>query len=633
MRHLRQQLINLLDLARQQHRMEVVPPRLMAVLIQDFLKLLPKGNKLPIDMRSRTLTHGNLHRHIITIRCPDQAFYLDAIRGYFLRAGIQPIGQQTMVAKMECGPDGCQLELRRPDLRDEANFMFIALHISATITPDPEQVTRDIHATLQAVDLSVQDFKPMRRFVAQCVAELITENSDAAALLDWMNDNHFLYFGIQSGNKRLGLTRNKRVMGRIAPQLAEQISSNPDPVEIGLSWLNLGASEYYLYSAAAVEVVRICRRNSHGDIETTNIIGHFSRSARFANASYLPVIAGQWRKLAADELLQHSAFYRREIRTLFDRMPKRILLTTEPLDWLEPMKAIIDLAGPLQLVASLIPSLAGNLDTLLIAITAKRYGPGVLKHIQQTLAEAGQITHGCDSFGIGQHRIILIGVDRASPAIEQSKLDELIRHCIVFWKDLAREEVLKHAHLFDIPSTLIELESISPLYQELFSPAQFTRDLQMRQRVLKSGQTRAYVSPKSKATGDEVELHIYSLKQPSLGDLVDMIRAFGLDPVQEAVIPFGCDPACPDSPESDCGCIHISSLTCRAPRHLDTEDATRLKQGLMQVLNRQADHDPLNALLVRAGLDIDNVAILISLRNHLIQLMPDAAFRPLSDMM
>ena len=600
------------------------------MLVKDFLSLLPKGKSSPVDMRSRTLTHGNLHRHIITIRCPDQAFYLDAIRGYFLHSDIQPIGQQTMVAKMECDEVGCQLELRKPDMRDENNFMFIALHIAATITPDPTQITKDIHAILQAVDLSVQDYVPMRKFIAQRVAMLMPDNSDAAALLDWMNDNHFLFFGLQHGNKRLGLTRNKRVLGRIAPHLAEQIEANRPAAEIGLTWLNLSASEYYLYSAASVEVMCIGWRNIDGDIEEAIVIGHFSRSARFANASYLPVMSGQWRKLAADDLLQHSAFYRREIRTLFDRMPKRILMATDPLDWLEPLKAIIDLAGPMQLVAQLIPSVAGNQDTLLIAITAKRYGPGVMQHILQSLDEAGQITHGSDSFGIGPHRLILIGIDRCSPAINQQELDELIRHCIVFWKDLARTEVLRHADIFDIPATLKELETIPPLYQELFPPAQFTRDLQMRERVLENGRTRVYVSPKSKATGDEVELHIYSLNQPSLGDLVDIIRAFGLDPVQEAVIPFGKGA---QTVEPGCGCIHISSLTCKAPRHLDTEDAMRIKRGLTLVLNDEADHDQVNALLIHAGLDIDETATLITLRNHLIQLMPDAARLPLSDMM
>jgi len=628
MRIFRDQLIILLEQARRQHRMEAAPPRLLATLVQSLLKLLPKGKNKRVEMSSCTLTHGNMHRHIITIRCPDQAFYLDAIRAYLVRCGIQPIGQQTMVAKMECGPDGCELELRKPDLHDEENFMFIALHISATITPDPGPLTRDIHAILQAVDLSVHDHRPMRECISQCVAALMSDNSPAAALLDWMNEDHFLFFGIRHGKQRLGLMRNKRVMERIAPQLAEQINTASQGAEPGLSWLNLSASEYYLYSAASAEVVRIGWRTASGESEEVIVVGHFSRSARFANASHLPVMTEQWRSLADDDLLQHSAFYRREIRTLFDRMPKRILMATKAEDWLEPLKEIVDLAGPMQLVSRLIPSITGNLDTLLIALTSKRYGPGVMKHIMQSLEDAGQITHGYDSFGIGPHRMIIIGIDRNSAAIEQKKLDDLIRHCIIFWKDIARAEVLRHAHSFDIPTILQELESIPPLYQELFPPAQFTHDLQMRERVFKTGRTRVYVSPKARARGDEVELRIYSLTPPSLGDLVDNIRAFGLDPVQEAAVSFG------KSPLQDAhDAIHISSLTCHAPRHLDTEDATRLRRGLTLVLNNEADHDQINALTVHAGLDIDEIAILITLRNHLIQLMPDAARLPLSDMM
>lgn len=633
MRHLRSQLIKLLDQARQQHRMESVPPRLLAVLVQDFLRLLPQGKKSLVEMNCRTLTHGNLHRHIFTIRCPDQAFYLDAIKAYLLKQNIQPIGQQTMVAKMECGDEGCQLELRKPDMRDEENFMFIALHISATLTPDIKLMNKDIHAILNAVDLSVRDFIPMRKFIAASVARLMGDNSDAAALLDWMNDTHFLFFGIQHANKRFGLMKNSRVFERIVPGLTEQLQQLPPAKEAGLFWISLSASSHYIYSAASIEVVRICWQNSSNELEEAVIIGHFSRSARYANASYLPCLASHWRELSSDPLLQHSAFYRREIRTLFDRMPKRILLASRACNWLEPLKAIIDLAGPMQLVARLVPVVEGNMDTLMIAVTAKRFGPIVMQNMLQSLNSAGLITHGYDSFGIGPHRIIFIGIDRNSPAIRQEKLDELIRHCIIFWKDIARSEVMRHADIFDIPATLKELEQLPSLYQELFPPAQFTRDLQMREQVLKSGRTRVYVTQRAKATGDEVELHIYSLDQPSLGKLVDIIRAFGLDPIQESVVPFGRDPECQQHPEQGCGCIHISSLVCRTPRHLDNDDAKRLRRGLVQTLNGEADHDPLNALLISGDIDIDAVATLITLRNHLIQLIPDAAKLPLTDML
>jgi glutamate dehydrogenase len=633
MRHLRLQLIELLDKARMQHRMDIVPPRLLASLIQDFQSLLPHGKTKRVEMCSRTLSHGNMHRHIFTIRCPDQAFYLDAIKGYLLKRNIQPIGQQTMVARMECGEDGCVLELRGPDSHDENNFMFIALHISATLTPESDPVRLDIQAILEAVDLSVHDFTPMRKAIAQCVAQVMPDNSGAAALLDWMNDNHYLYFGIQHGAKKLGLFRNKRVLNRVGPGLADEIAASEAVEDVGVTWLSLSSSQHYLYSASNVEIIRICWKHSDGKPDHAIVIGHFSRSARFANASYLPILASSWRSITKDPLLQHSAFYRRELRTLFDRMPKRILMVTKPADWLEPLKAIIDLADPVQLVTHILPSKEGNLDTLLIAITAKRYGPVVIRRMLQSLTQFGLITHGYESLGTGPHRIILVGIERPAAPVNHDKLNDLIRHCIVFWKDVAKTEVLRHANRFDIPATLKELEDISPLYQELFPPAQFSRDIQMRQRVLTGKRTLIHVTPKPGVAGDNVELLIYSLKQPSLGNLVDIIRAFGLDPVQEAVIAFAQPPGCAKSPELSCDCIHISSLTCRAPRHLDSEDAGRLRRGLDLVLNGEADHDPVNSLLIHASLDIDEIAIIVTLRSHLIQLLADAAKLPLSDMM
>jgi len=632
MRHLRHQLIDLLDQARRQHRMDAVQPRLMAALVQDFLTLLPRGKSKRVEMHSRTLSHGNLHRHIFTIRCPDQAFYLDAIKGYLLRQGIQPIGQQTMVARMACGPEGCDLELQRPDIHDEDNFMFIALHISATLTPQAEPIRLDIQAILQSVDLSVSDFLDMRKAIAYCTARLMPEKPDAAALLDWMNDNHYLLFGIQFGKKRLGLLRNKRVFNRIVPGLLDEIESYEAENSAGLRWLNLSAAQHYLYSAASIEVLHICWTGPDHQIESALVIGHCSRSARFANASYLPIMASGWRQLATDPLLQHSAFYRREIRTLFDRMPKRILLATKASDWLEPLKAIIDLADPMQVVASVLPSKQGNLDTLMIAMTSKRYGPTVLQRMLDALANAGLTSHGHESFGIGPHRIILIGIECDRTPVSAKKLHDLIRHCIIFWKDIAKAEVLRHADLFDIPATLHELETISPLYQELFPPAQFTRDIQMRRRVLANGRSCVHITPANKHNHD-IELRLYSLKQPSLGELVDLIRAFDLDPIEEAVVPFGKDPDCASTPDNTCGCIHISSLTCRSPRHLDTDDISHLRRALALVLNGEADHDPVNALIIQGRLDIDAIAILITLRNHLIQLMPDAAKLPLTDMM
>lgn len=629
MRYLRPQLIKLLDQARLQHRLDTLPPRLMAALTHDFLNLLPTEKPKRVDMCSRTLSHGNLHRHIITIRCPDQAFYLDAIKGYLIRYSIQPIGQQTMVARMSCDEDFCNLELQEPDANDEDNFMLIALHISATLTPDRKKLHRDIHAVIEAVDLSVTDFEAMSIAVAHCSAHLMQDNPEAASLLEWMNDNRYLYFGLETDGQRLGLYRNKRVFNHIAANLAEGISRCEAAKEPGVSWLSLTASQHYLYSAASIEVVRICWRGQGNKLNTTTIIGHFSRSARFANTSHLPLLSNYWRSLASDPLLQHSAFYRREVRTMFDRMPNRILLSTHTSDWLEPLKEIIDLSDPKQSVARWLPCVEGDMDLLLLSIASERFGPKVMERILQSIASKGTEIHGHDSFAVGGHRIILIGISKPEKQIDTQLLNRLVQHCIVFWKDLAKADVLHRADTLNIPSALQELEALPPLYQELFEPAQFARDINMRELVRSSNRVQIRIHAKD----DNLEVHVYSLQQISLGKLVDTLRAFGLDPEQEWLVPFGKADDSETNTSQSATSIFISTLICRPPQSVNREDQRRLREALSMVMNRESDHDPINALLLLAGLDINEIAILITLRNHLIQLIPDAALMPLTDMM
>ena len=86
MRRLRKSLISLLENAQLQHHLDVPAPRLQAVILHHALRLLPHPS-LPFGKKktalvTQTLSHQALHRHIILIRCPDQAFYLDAIKGY-----------------------------------------------------------------------------------------------------------------------------------------------------------------------------------------------------------------------------------------------------------------------------------------------------------------------------------------------------------------------------------------------------------------------------------------------------------------------------------------------------------------------------------------------------------------------
>ena len=627
MRILRRQLLSLLEEARVQHGLETPPQRLQAALIHLTMRLLPhpafKFGKERTALIAKTISHGAMHRHLILIRCPDQAFYLDAIKGYLLRRNIQPIGQQTMVAAMQCDEQVCDIQLRQPDHHAEQNFMFIALHISATLIHDCKQLAHDIHAVLHAVELSVADFQGMTQNIHEITQYIEKDVPQDAELLAWMNNGRYLLFGMQffdntGGKKRLGLMRDLHTLAHVTPELHQDIQALPAPKQTGITWIHLKCSQHHLYSAARVDIVRVCWENAQNKLEYAMILGHFSRSARHANASQAPYLSQQWQKLSNITLLQHSAFYRREIRTLFDRMPKSLLASIEPELWFSPLRQVVDLTVPTHMVASYLSPRHGDIKYLFIAMHSLRYGPNVMSNISRHIEELNISIHNQDSFGIGPYRIIIMAIQSDDyPTAHHIK--EHIQSCIIFWKDHARQTILNQAERLDMPHALRELEQLPPLYQELFPPEQFLRHYQTREQILKYQQSVVQIN----LSNNTLNIQVLSQHAKPLGEIIDKIQAFGLIAMQESAVVFG------KSEQT----IHISCICCQIPDKLHPEGISRLQHALTQVLNHQADHDSINALLISAGLDIEHIAVLITLRNHLIQLIPEAAPTPLSRML
>jgi len=625
MRILRRQLMDLLEEARHQQGLEEFPKRLRSALLHDTLELLPHpdkpASKKRIDLRFRTISHGALHRHLVTIRCPDQAFYLDAIKGYLLRSDIQPINQHTMVAAMQCDEKVCDVYIRHPDQQSDDNFMFIALHLSATLVPDCATTCQDISAILRAVDLSVSDFEEMQQKLAFIIEKIRPDDQASANLLDWMNQDNYLFFALQTDGTRLGILRDYRAMNRIAPGLKKEIHAIELPTSPGITWLHLPACQHYLYSADNVKAMQICWHDHQGELGHAILIGHFSRSARHTNASQVPCISQHWKTLQKSSILQHSAFYRREVRTLYDRLPKPLLHSIPAKEWLMPLKNIIDMTSPTQTSTSYLKPAKGDLNYLLIAIPANRFGPNILSHIKASVQKHHVTIHGSESFGIGPYRIIILAI-QINAQSELTGIPASVNECIIFWKDRAKKILLAHANEVNLPETLKELEHLPSLYQELFPPTQFLADIQARSYVISNYKTVVRVHHRQSGEGN-IELHILTFKTIPLGELVDKIQAFGLIAIQEAVVDFGHQ----KQP------ILINCIRCNTPTELHPDDLERLRRGLEFVFNDKADHDILNALLTTTTLDINQVGILIALRNHLIQIMPDAAPMPLSNMM
>ena len=604
----------------EQH-LHIPEPRLAAILVGNLSDLLLQPHDQHTSMRWQSITHNNLHRHVFTIRCPDQAFYLDAIKGYLTRRKIQPLEQQAVVFRLDYDADGRPLNIMPPDEESPGHHMFIAVHISATTSPEAQPLAHDLDAVLRAVDDSVRDFPAMHERLGD-IAHLLDKTSpEGAELLRWMIDDRYICFGLMPENKpadhhsehgltsgNLGVFRNRRVLQRLAHGLLDDIDTLKPAKRSGIEWLHLPACQQYLYRAGPVELVRICWKGTDG-LKSAFLLGHFSRSARYANASQVPLLRDRWQKMLQQPLLAESAFYRREIRTLFDRMPKSLLMAVPPNRWLAPLKIFADQTGQVQTHSVLFSPQPELMQMVVASLPADRFGPNVVNIIEQHFAELGLRVCGHESFGVGSHRIVMLAC--TGPAPGSAQVASAVQQSVIFWKDRAKTHVLRNASQLNVPDALARLSQLPPVYQNIFPPEQFVDDIRALDWVASKKRVRVHVRLVS--TG--LDIQIFSPQALPLGSIVSIVQSFGLTAMREAVVEFG-ENATP---------LYLSSLSCRSPGQPSRDAVARLTVALDQVFNDEAISGDINALLLTAGLDIQQIAVLTALRDHVVQLLPDAA--------
>ncbi|MDQ6964122.1 MAG: NAD-glutamate dehydrogenase, partial [Mariprofundales bacterium] len=498
----------------------------------------------------------------------------------------------------------------------------IALHLSATLVSDVDKLSKDINATLQAVECSVRDFDAMRHQLASVAQALLGSEPEQATLLEWMLDEKYIFYGIATSQRRLGIVSDGLLMEQLVPGLQVQlqmIDNSPPP---GIYWWQLPATHNHLYSATLLEVVQLVWESPTGR-EQAVMLGHFSRSARHFSASRTPFIKLKWQQLLQLPLLRQSAFYRRELRSLFDSVPKPMLLSTTAQQWHSPLRKIVDLADSRQLEVSRLHPSYGTVDYLMVTLSTTRFGPNIMESMRQALQDIGLSVEGINSFGVASYRILLFACNNQQPDgwPDEREVKQRLERCVTFWRDRARDALMALGERISFPDALALLKQVSPRYSESFSAEQYAEDYLLYQQMQHDGRCHIRV----RSAGEKITIQILSPLQLTLGDLVERVQAFGLVAIDEMVATVGSD----EQP------MHISQLDCVTTERtaISRGSIQRLQEGLTQVINHRRDHDLLNTLLLSAGLDIDQIAVMITLRNYLVQLEREAAISPLTQTM
>ncbi|MDQ7058293.1 MAG: NAD-glutamate dehydrogenase [Ghiorsea sp.] len=617
MRKLRDSLIQLF----QDSWRDSAPPKRVQALVVEQAEQLLENSDAQFGVGCRVLSHGALHRHIMVVHCPDQAFYPDAIRAYLQKQSIQPIQQESLLFALGDGVvHGIQAQISGAN-----KALLLVFHFSVTTTENIGQVEKDIQHILQGVHQSVVDFPAMRSELERIAIYLSHDDPANAALLQWMIEDHYLFYGLYYLNhtrKNKGLCKHKRLLSWLLPGSAEELAGIEGSSKPSMQWFHLSSLFSHLYSAANVRAVRLCWAEEDG-LHCAVLIGHFSRGARYINGSALPKLGDVWQGMTHDVALQQSAFYQREMRLLFDRTPKSMLHSIPVLQWFKPFKSIIDMNSPTQVVLSRLIPTEGNVEYLLIAVDRHRFGEDIWENMQRVIAKLNMRLFGSELYSVGAIQMIFVAV-QTEQWQPMDKIQLLINQCIIFWKDRAKQALLQAS----LPTALLhdgllELNGISHLYQDQFTSDQFVKDLILREKLKQDGAVRVRLTLHHDLERQMIEVHVITPYTLPLGVMTEKLNAFALVTMEQALIPF----------HQQTQTMHICRFRCVAPEQLHTEGLPRLRQGIQAVFNQMADHDPLNALVILCGLNVRDVMVLITLRNHVAQLIPEVSTQALSEMM
>ena len=270
MRKLRDSLIQLFQDSWHSHNPAA---RVKAISIQEALVLLTADTSKPYGVGYRLLSHDTMHRYIMVVHCPDQAFYPDAIRTYLQKQGIQPIHQESILFSnidiLGAGQDTKQIQPEKG--------LFLVLHLAAATTDNIKGVHQDIQHILAGVYQSVVDFPSMFSEIERIVICLSRDEPETANLLQWMVEGHYLFFGLSylgESHKNKGICKNKRLLSWLLPTSVEELAHISKADKPGMNWLHLSSTFSHLYSATNVKAVRICWEEG-ATLHSVIMIGHF----------------------------------------------------------------------------------------------------------------------------------------------------------------------------------------------------------------------------------------------------------------------------------------------------------------------------------------------------------------------
>jgi glutamate dehydrogenase len=570
---------------------------------------------------------------VVETHTPDAPFIFESLKNYFRKAGLRVFSSVHPIFTVRRqwerivwlgGPHDegsrevfCQFLIERIETRERLRHM-----------------EHEIYSVLKAVFTGVEDFKEMLAAVRETAPRLRSRRGrpddveSARAFLDWLLGNYIFQgtvryrVGADGHAQRVaesaaGAFTDATLLPVVFPGLIEEVESHLLPADndfriVDIDFCNTASAIYHL---EPIDDIVIREWGPDGKLaEATLLVGRLSKGAFTQKRGEIPLLREKLAWLLEHSGAQPNSYAYREIRAVFNRFPTRELFYANVQALKEIIDRIVYMSGDDEIAVH--ARKGPGYEALAIAFSRLRYSYRVEQDLSQALAhEFGPVSFST-SEDLGSVSLLLFYFDaaRLEHPLDAETVRTLTQSRITTWEDRASaalEKAFGEREGRELYRKYVTQESRSGLYREVTPPDEVPEDIRRLDEL--EARLEVRVVPRG-ATA--ITFKFYSVRPLALTDTLRTLQNLGLVATEEMRIPI-------KLPDGRRAMLYRFEVEGPAPRIAAViESEARFVEALRALDEERATDDPLNALVLDAGLHWREAEVLRTVRNHLLQIRP-----------
>ena len=504
-------------------------------------------------------------------------------------------------------------------------------------------LTKEIERVLADVRVAVRDWRAMRDRMVDASAQLAATKSggspdlkeESLALLEWLTDNHFTFLGYREyrlsdrgqrvflnpvEDSGLGLLSIKNRGGQRIELTQEmrRLARNRD-------WLIItkANSKSTIHRHTYLDYIGIKIYNRNGKaIGEHRFIGLFTSVAYSESPRNIPLLRLKVEQVMERNKVDPGGHRGKAMLHILDTYPRDELFQASVGDLARTSLGILDLQDRLRVRFFVRRDMFRRFFSCIVFVPREKYTTAVRRRIEQILLDAFMGTAVESSVQLSDSplarvHIIVRTQEGERPRVSIQRIEEQIADVIVTWVDKLKEQLIITFGEDEGHRLFRRYGQVFPLgYQEDTSPRDACSDLDRIDEMRRSDKVRSVnlYRPQGSAPG-HMHFLLYSDDEPlALSEALPVLEHMGVDVYTERPYELRLE-------GNDLFWIQDFHLRHESGADIDVEAiAARFEDCFERVLLGGAEGDGLNRLVVYAGLDWRQTALLRCYAKYLLQL-------------